>query len=100
MDGGRPIARRSAGQGGETMPHRFAITALIAACLVVSPATALAADAGWGPAGSPGAPGLGDPYYPLDGNGGYDVGHYALDLGYAPSTDTLTGVATISATAT
>ena len=23
---------------------------------------------------TPGAPGIGDPYFPLDGNGGYDVG--------------------------
>jgi hypothetical protein len=28
----------------------------------------------------PGAPGLGDEYFPLDGNGGYDVRHYELDL--------------------
>jgi len=48
----------------------------------------------------PGAPGVGDPYYPLDGNGGYDVRHYTLDLGYDPPTDTLTGVATITARAT
>jgi aminopeptidase N len=47
-----------------------------------------------------GAPGLGDPYYPLYGNGGYDVGHYGLVLTYQPSTDVLTGVATISAVAT
>ena len=26
-----------------------------------------------------GAPGVGDPYFPLDGNGGYDVRHYDLD---------------------
>ena len=31
-----------------------------------------------------GASGAGDPYYPLDGNGGYDVKHYDLDLGYDP----------------
>src|SRR5688572_8301343 len=48
----------------------------------------------------PGAPGVGDPYFPLDGNGGYDVRHYSLDLGYDPPTDTLTGVATITARAT
>ena len=30
---------------------------------------------------------LGDPYYPLYGNGGYDVGHYGLVLTYQPSTD-------------
>jgi hypothetical protein len=47
-----------------------------------------------------GAAGIGDPYYPDDGNGGYDVGHYALDVRYEPDTDVLTGVATITATAT
>ena len=35
----------------------------------------------------PGAPGVGDPYFPLDGNGGYDVSHYDLDLRYNPATD-------------
>jgi aminopeptidase N len=29
---------------------------------------------------SPGAAGIGDPYYPLLGNGGYDALHYTLDL--------------------
>ncbi len=48
----------------------------------------------------PGAAGAGDPYYPLDGNGGYDVGHYALDITYDPATDLLRGVASIAATAT
>jgi aminopeptidase N len=47
--------------------------------------------------GSPGAPGIGDPYFPLDGNGGYDVSHYDLDVRYEPATDVLTGVATIKA---
>ena len=46
------------------------------------------------------SPGLGDPYFPLAGNGGYDVGHYALDFSYDPSTRQLDGTATISATAT
>jgi aminopeptidase N len=48
----------------------------------------------------PGAAGIGDPYYPKDGNGGYDVTHYDLDLRYAPATDRLSGVATITARAT
>ncbi|MBM7804512.1 aminopeptidase N [Geodermatophilus bullaregiensis] len=48
----------------------------------------------------PGAPGIGDPYYPLDGNGGYDVRHYRLDLRYDPATDVLDGTATITAQAT
>jgi aminopeptidase N len=47
-----------------------------------------------------GAAGIGDPYFPLDGNGGYDVQHYALDLSYEPDTDELAGVATITAVAT
>ncbi len=41
-----------------------------------------------------------DPYFPKAGNGGYDVTHYALDLGYEPATGRLTGTATISARAT
>ncbi len=48
----------------------------------------------------PGSAGIGDPYYPLDGNGGYDVGHYDLDVSYDPATDRLTGEATITAKAT
>ena len=51
-------------------------------------------------AGTPGAPGLGDPYYPFDGNGGYDVQDYRLDIAYDPATDVLTGTATIRARAT
>ncbi|WP_336207994.1 M1 family metallopeptidase [Nonomuraea sp. LPB2021202275-12-8] len=46
-----------------------------------------------------GAPGIGDPDFPLDGNGGYDVSHYSLKLGYTPSGKRLDGVATIKATA-
>jgi hypothetical protein len=49
---------------------------------------------------TPGATGIGDPYFPTDGNGGYDVQHYLLDVKYAPPADQLTGVATISARAT
>ena len=49
---------------------------------------------------TPGAPGVGDPYFPLDGNGGYDVQHYLLEVAYDLGTDVLTGTATISARAT
>ena len=58
------------------------------------------APAGASPGGSPGAPGIGDPYFPLDGNGGYDVRHYGLDIKYTPETDVLAGVATIRSRAT
>jgi aminopeptidase N len=43
---------------------------------------------------------VGDPYYPLYGNGGYDVRHYDLRVAYDPDTDHLAGVATISARTT
>src|SRR3954447_14763896 len=46
-----------------------------------------------------GASGLGDPYFPLDGNGGYDVGHYNLSVDYRPATDLLRGTARITARA-
>ena len=48
---------------------------------------------------SPGAPGIGDPYYPAYGNGGYDVSHYDLRLKYQPATDELEGTATLVARA-
>ena len=49
---------------------------------------------------SPGAAGSGDPFFPLAGNGGYDVGNYGLTLAYAPSSNRLTGEAVVTATAT
>ena len=49
---------------------------------------------------TPGAAGAGDPYFPLDGNGGYDAEHYLLDLQYDPTTDVIGGSATILARAT
>jgi aminopeptidase N len=61
---------------------------------------AVAAPAGAADRFTPGAPGLGDPFFPLAGNGGYDVTNYALRLDYDPATNHLDGTATISATAT
>jgi hypothetical protein len=52
-----------------------------------------------GPNFSPGAAGAGDPYFPLDGNGGYDVSDYRLNVRYDPDTDELFGRAVISARA-
>jgi aminopeptidase N len=49
---------------------------------------------------SPGSAGLGDPFFPRAGNGGYDVAHYALQLRYAPHTGRLRGVERLRATAT
>ncbi len=50
---------------------------------------------------SPGAAGIGDPYFPLLGNGGYDVLHYTLDLDLGIEAGSiLKGIATIEALAT
>src|SRR3954471_8293235 len=62
-------------------------------------ALVLAAPAAAAPAG-PGSAGLGDPFFPLAGNGGYDVAHYSLQIAYAHATNRLDGRATITARAT
>jgi aminopeptidase N len=62
-----------------------------AALLVATPGAASAAVAG--------APGVGDAYFPLAGNGGYEVKHYSLDIRYDPATKAFAGVAEIDARA-
>jgi aminopeptidase N len=47
-----------------------------------------------------GAAGSGDPFFPLAGNGGYDVNHYSLRLDFDPIANRLTGRTTIIARAT
>jgi aminopeptidase N len=47
-----------------------------------------------------GSDGLGDPMYPLAGNGGYDVANYSLTLDYTPSGNRLVGTVVITARAT
>ena len=74
--------------------RRFGAVVLAVAVLAV------AAPAGAAGGFTPGSPGLGDPFFPLAGNGGYDVGHYSLRLRYDPATRHLVGTATIRATAT
>jgi hypothetical protein len=68
------------------------LTFVAALCLALLPGAALAAEPY-----RAGAAGIGDPYYPLDGNGGYDAKSYFLDIRYEPDTDRLVGVATIRA---
>jgi aminopeptidase N len=67
------------------------VLALAAATVSAAPAHA---------AFTPGSDGLGDPFFPRAGNGGYDVQHYALTLAYDPATDRLEGNAAITARAT
>ena len=73
---------------------RALLGVLVAAALTVAPVTANADPS------TIGAPGFGDPYYPLDGNGGYDVTHYDIRLSYQPATDELWGTTTIQARTT
>jgi aminopeptidase N len=65
----------------------------VAAVVVAIPLAAYADPA-------PGAPGAGDPYFPTQGNGGYDVQSYRLRVSYDPATRQLTGSAQITAVAT
>ncbi|MEU7566655.1 M1 family metallopeptidase [Streptomyces fradiae] len=74
---------------------RRLVRAGLAALLLVP-----AAGCSGGVTGTPGAAGLRDPYFPRLGNGGYDVGHYALALAYDPDTGRLDGTAEITARAT
>src|SRR6476469_7901297 len=61
---------------------------------------ASAAVSGSGSEASPGARGAGDPYFPRDGNGGFSVDHYGLDLRYRPRTGRLDGTAVVDARST
>jgi aminopeptidase N len=54
----------------------------------------------FGCASRQGADGLGDPSYPLLGNGGYDVQHYTIDLVVDMEVNTIAGTTTIEAQAT
>lgn len=49
---------------------------------------------------APGASGVGDPYFPELGNGGYDAQHYTLDIDVDMETNTLYATVTIQAMAT
>jgi aminopeptidase N len=69
---------------------------VLLAGLLVGPTSGVSADSKY----SPGAAGIGDPYFPKYGNGGYDAQHYDLAIRYKPKTDHLWGVATIDALAT
>ena len=75
---------------------RLRAAALLLGALAV---TLVFAGSAWA-AFSPGSSGLGDPFFPLAGNGGYNVSHYGLDLSYEPGANELSGTATITATAT
>ena len=78
-------------------PNRTAAAALLTVVVLGGCTTRVEGPA---TAAVPGADGYGDPYYPRDGNGGYDVDSYALELRFDPETDVLAGTTTVVATAT
>ncbi|MEU6685148.1 M1 family metallopeptidase [Streptomyces sp. NPDC046832] len=80
------------------VPPLAVTTRLPAATLVVSALVLTAC--GGGVHGAPGGSGVRDPYFPKAGNGGYDVSHYGLRLGYDPGAHRLTGTAVLTARAT
>ena len=87
----------------------LSIATVVAAAVIAAPdgstspsvaGTATTTTSSSGPVGRQGATGVGDPYFPDAGNGGYDVDHYVLDLTWDPTRQHLDGVTTISAVAT
>jgi aminopeptidase N len=67
---------------------------LAAVCVLAACSTA------GSPVGFGGAAGAGDPYFPLQGNGGYDAISYSIQLRYDPARQRLSGVTTITARTT
>ena len=63
--------------------RRILAIASLAIPLAIGTPPALAVDF------TPGSSGAGDPFFPLAGNGGYDVRHYSLGLDYEPQNNAL-----------
>ena len=90
--------------------HRLRMGAglLVTSALALSGCDSATPEAAPSPSASPtpsraftaGADGVGDPYFPTYGNGGYDVGQYTVKVRYDPAKDELTGTTTVRATAT
>ena len=76
------------------------LSALFASLLLLSLGISTAGVQAFGSGPDNGSVGIGDSYFPRDGNGGYDVRHYDLTLDYRPATDRLIGTARITAEAT
>ncbi|MFC4124570.1 M1 family metallopeptidase [Nocardia rhizosphaerae] len=84
----------------ESTGERRSTMRLSAAACAVLTALALGTSPAGADPGLIGEPGLDDPYFPMDGNGGYDVTHYDLTIDYTPETYALRGTARIDAAAT
>jgi len=78
--------------------HHGRTAAALAVAAMLSAAAPAAAD--HRPSFEPGAPGLGDPFFMLAGNGGYDVRHYDVEIDYERASNTMESRARIHAKAT
>ena len=85
-----PVARRSAA------PAALLAAAGLALAAVAVPSGSVGAAEVAPVVGSFNGP---DPYFPRDGNGGYDVVHYTVEDTYVPRTDRLTGRTSLTAVA-
>jgi aminopeptidase N len=81
---------------------RFGVVVLLVATGAAAPTADTTAQAGLRHPTrfTPGSSGVGDPYFPHEGNGGYDARHYSLRLSYDPDTHRLAGSDTVTAVAT
>ena len=83
------------------MPRWSAVTGIRIATVVAALTATIATVAVAMPAsGSPGSAGVGDSYYPEDGNGGYNVTDYTVGITYDPGTKHLDGDTVVTAVAT
>ncbi len=83
-------------------PHirLLAAAASLAVAAGLTPGSAAAPASAATPAARHGAVGIGDPYFPLDGNGGYDVEHYDIHDTYRLAAGRLTGWTVLTARTT
>ena len=79
--------------------RRAAVLAPLVLVAAVLPGAAAAAPAAAG-SGTVGSDTAGDPYFPLQGNGGYDVASYRITVRFDPHTKQLAGTTSVFATAT
>ena len=92
-EGGRGVLSAAASCHTAHMGRRGVVVALAFVAMAAAPAAL-------GASFTPGSDGLGDPMFPLAGNGGYDVANYSLTLEYTPSGNRLVGNVVITARAT
>jgi len=79
---------------GHDVRMKTVATAAVGVLVVgILPAGASPVDAARAPVGSPG---IGDPYFPRYGNGGYRVGHYDVHVRFNPRSERLTGDTTVT----